>query len=89
MGPTLQKIQSVISAMNQNLPALLQSAHISNAVECADIGGSEPDSFNRKQFRRFDTAKQACDRARVDGETAERGTVEAAMEPASVRSQRK
>jgi hypothetical protein len=27
---TLQKLQSVISAMNQNLSALLQSAHISN-----------------------------------------------------------
>jgi hypothetical protein len=29
---TLQKLQSVISAMNQNLSALLQSAHISNSL---------------------------------------------------------
>jgi len=29
---TLQKIQNVISGLNQNLPALLQSAHISSAT---------------------------------------------------------
>src|SRR5204863_7534366 len=29
---TLQKIQHVISGLNQNLPALLQSAHISSAT---------------------------------------------------------
>lgn len=34
---TLQKIQSVISDLNQNLPALLQSAHVSNATLSARI----------------------------------------------------
>jgi len=34
---TLQKIQNVISDLNQNLPALLQSAHIGNAVLAARI----------------------------------------------------
>lgn len=34
---TLQKIQNVISDLNQNLPALLQSAHISNPVLSARI----------------------------------------------------
>lgn len=34
---TLQKIQSVISDSNQNLPALLQSAHISNATLAARV----------------------------------------------------
>ena len=30
---TLQKIQNVISGLNQNLPALLQAAHISNPIQ--------------------------------------------------------
>lgn len=34
---TLQKIQNVISGLNQNLPALLQSAHISDAILGARI----------------------------------------------------
>jgi hypothetical protein len=34
---TLQKIQNVISDLNQNMPALLQSAHIGNAVLSARI----------------------------------------------------
>ena len=34
---TLQKIQNVISDLNHNLPALLQSAHISNSVLSARI----------------------------------------------------
>ena len=37
---TLQKIQSVISDMNHNLPALLQSAHISNALLSARISAA-------------------------------------------------
>lgn len=36
-GTTLAKIQNVISDLNQNLPALLQSAHISNAVLSARV----------------------------------------------------
>jgi len=34
---TLQKIQNVISDLNQNLPALLESAHISNATLAARV----------------------------------------------------
>jgi hypothetical protein len=34
---TLQKIQNVISDLNQNLPALLESAHISNPTLAAKI----------------------------------------------------
>ena len=34
---TLQKIQNVVSDLNRNLPALLQSAHLSNAVLSARI----------------------------------------------------
>lgn len=34
---TLQKLQSVISEMNQNMPALLESAHISNATLTARV----------------------------------------------------
>lgn len=34
---TLQKIQNVVSGLNHNLPALLQSAHISNSVLSARI----------------------------------------------------
>ena len=34
---TLQKIQSVVADLNQNLPALLQAAHISNATLAARI----------------------------------------------------
>src|SRR5438477_3539699 len=34
---TLQKIQNVISGLNQNLPALLESAHISSAMLSARI----------------------------------------------------
>jgi hypothetical protein len=34
---TLQKIQNVIAGLNQNLPTLLQSAHISNATLSARI----------------------------------------------------
>ena len=34
---TLAKIQNVISDLNQNLPTLLQSAHISNAVLSARV----------------------------------------------------
>lgn len=34
---TLQKIQNVISGLNQNLPALLESAHISNSMLTARI----------------------------------------------------
>lgn len=34
---TLQKIQNVISDLNQNLPALLESAHIANATLSARI----------------------------------------------------
>jgi hypothetical protein len=34
---TLQKIQNVISDLNQNLPALLESAHISNSTLSARI----------------------------------------------------
>lgn len=34
---TLAKIQNVISDLNQNLPALLQSAHISNALLSARV----------------------------------------------------
>src|SRR6266404_7536560 len=34
---TLQKIQNVISDLNQNLPALLQSAHIGNPLLSARI----------------------------------------------------
>ena len=37
---TLQKIQSVISDLNQNLPALLQSAHVSNATLSARIAAA-------------------------------------------------
>lgn len=37
---TLQKIQSVISDMDQNLPTLLQSAHISNALLSARISAA-------------------------------------------------
>lgn len=36
-GTTLQNIQNVISDLNQNLPALLQSAHISNPILAARI----------------------------------------------------
>jgi len=36
-GTTLEKIQNVISDLNQNLPALLQSAHIGNPVLAARI----------------------------------------------------
>jgi hypothetical protein len=39
-GTTLQKIQSVISDLNQNLPALLQSAHISNPVLSARVNAA-------------------------------------------------
>jgi hypothetical protein len=39
-GTTLQKIQSVISDLNQNLPALLQSAHIGNPVLSARIAAA-------------------------------------------------
>lgn len=34
---TLQKIQTVISGLNQNLPALLESAHISNSILAARV----------------------------------------------------
>ncbi len=34
---TLQKIQGVVSDLNQNLPALLQSAHISNSILAARV----------------------------------------------------
>ena len=37
---TLQKIQNVMAAMNQNLPALLESAHISNATLSARISAA-------------------------------------------------
>jgi hypothetical protein len=37
---TLQKIQNVISDMDQNLPTLLQSAHISNALLSARISAA-------------------------------------------------
>lgn len=37
---TLQKIQNVISSLNQNLPALLESAHISNATLSARIAAA-------------------------------------------------
>ena len=36
-GTTLQKIQNVISDLNQNLPTLLESAHIGNPVLSARI----------------------------------------------------
>jgi len=36
-GTTLQKIQDVVSDLNQNLPTLLESAHISNAMLSARI----------------------------------------------------
>ena len=42
-GPTpttLQKIQSAISDLNQNLPTMLQSAHISNATLSARIAAA-------------------------------------------------
>lgn len=34
---TLQKIQNVISGLNQNLPALLESAHISDSILAARV----------------------------------------------------
>lgn len=34
---TLQKIQSIVADLNQNLPALLQAAHISNATLAARV----------------------------------------------------
>jgi hypothetical protein len=37
---TLQKIQSAISDLNQNLPTMLQSAHISNATVSARIAAA-------------------------------------------------
>jgi hypothetical protein len=37
---TLQKIQNVISGLNQNLPALLQSAHISNPTLSARVSAA-------------------------------------------------
>ena len=37
---TLQKIQSAISDLNQNLPTMLQSAHISNATLSARIAAA-------------------------------------------------
>jgi hypothetical protein len=37
---TLQKLQSAISDLNQNLPTLLQSAHISNATLSARIAAA-------------------------------------------------
>jgi hypothetical protein len=37
---TLQKIQSAISDLNQNLPTMLQSAHISNATVAARIAAA-------------------------------------------------
>jgi hypothetical protein len=37
---TLQKIQNVISGLNQNLPALLESAHIGNPVLSARIAAA-------------------------------------------------
>jgi hypothetical protein len=39
-GTTLQKIQNVISDLNQNLPTLLQSAHISNATLAARVAAA-------------------------------------------------
>jgi hypothetical protein len=36
-GSTLTRIQSVIAALNQNLPALLESAHISNPLLAARV----------------------------------------------------
>jgi hypothetical protein len=39
-GTTLQKIQNVISDLNQNLPTLLQSAHISNATLAAHVAAA-------------------------------------------------
>ena len=40
-GTKLQKIQDVISDLNQNLLTLLESAHISNAVPSARIAAAE------------------------------------------------
>src|SRR5205814_7788947 len=37
---TLQKIQNVISGLNQNLPALLQAAHISNPTLSARVSAA-------------------------------------------------
>jgi hypothetical protein len=37
---TVQKIQDAIATINQNLPALVQSAHISNAVLASRIGAA-------------------------------------------------
>ena len=37
---TLQKIQNVISGLNQNLPGLLESAHISSAILSARIAAA-------------------------------------------------
>ena len=46
---TLEKIQSVITGLNQNLPALLESAHISNATLTARVtAAGKPDSDDRQ-----------------------------------------
>ena len=37
---TLQKIQNIISGLNQNLPALLQAAHISNPILSARVSAA-------------------------------------------------
>jgi hypothetical protein len=61
---TLQKIQNAIADLNQNLPTLLQSAHVSNPILSArNHCRGELDSDNREQFRCFDAAKFRCDLA--------------------------
>jgi hypothetical protein len=84
---TLAKIQNVISDLNQNLPSLLQSAHISKCrAFCAGHCRGEPDSDNSGRLRFSDAAKpnrrigQCTDPILTSTERSE-----AAVEPAGLR----
>src|SRR5436190_2759571 len=82
-----------ISDMDQNLPTLLQSAHISNALLSARI--STAVNLILSTVNNFAALMPSCtavcanDRPQVDNGTTEPGAVVAAVEPASMRGQQK
>ena len=79
--------------MDQNLPTLLQSAHISNALLSARI--STAVNLILSTVNNFAALMPSCtavcanDRPQVDNGTTEPGAVVAAVEPASMRGQQK
>jgi hypothetical protein len=86
---TLEKIQNAISDLNHNLPALLESAHISNSLLAARISAAVNLILSRvNSFAALMPQNAPATGRKLAGGAIHGKAVEATVEPANLRWER-